>query len=115
MMPEPQNEETCTCMCTPCAEFAGCAACPDCADGCDACGYPHPEVDLAAGAEEHDGEDDVIGIAADTARLRKMIVDAFAASTGAPESVMPRGSLTGFPAGPMIIDEAGPNHWTGAP
>lgn len=37
------SSELCTCMCTTCAEFAGCAACPDCHTGCDACGYPYPD------------------------------------------------------------------------
>jgi hypothetical protein len=43
MHPLPEYDQLCTCLCTPCAEYAGCAACPDCTSGCAACGYPDTE------------------------------------------------------------------------
>lgn len=40
---DPYATDLCSCLCTPCAEYAGCAACPDCTAGCAACGYPDGE------------------------------------------------------------------------
>jgi hypothetical protein len=100
MMPE--NDHTCTCMCTPCAEFAGCAACPDCADGCDACGYPHREVDVTPGAAART-------IEAIAARSSPALFEELWNVYGAPKPTP--GGPTGFAAGSMLIDDPGPDDW----
>lgn len=92
----PDNDETCTCLCTPCAEFAGCAACPDCASGCTACGYKADVID----------------------RLRNVTVATLGAAMDrhamdAPDDVVElwkrRPRATGFAARHMIVDDPGPD------
>lgn len=92
----PEHEPPCTCMCTPCAEFAGCAACPDCHLGCDACGYPHPEVDLTTGAPART-------IEALAARSFSAFLDELGNAYGTPKPTP--GGPNGFTAGYLIIDE----------
>lgn len=105
----PENEETCTCLCTPCAEFAGCAACPECTDGCEACGYTIIDDTVPSSATPALNPETREWL--DQSRQLGAVI----ARTGwIPTTPEPTGP-SGFAAGPMIIDEAGPNHWTGAP
>jgi hypothetical protein len=79
------DDQGCTCLCTPCAEFGGCEACPDCASGCEACGYPYPEAERDL--------DEVLADLLDNA-----------VPAPAPDGKGPRG----FTAQWFIIDDPGP-------